>query len=405
MPIYNYKGRDRTGKPVQGKMEAASRVELASKLRDMGYLVSAMTEEGFVAAVPSLVSRIARVKTEAILMFNVQLAALISAGITLIRSLRVLQRQVESGKLRDMLVEIIGDVEGGSALSAAMRKHPTVFPKFYVSMIAAGEASGELPRILTRLAGYMEEQANLRGKLKNALMYPVVLSVVGLVIIILISTIVLPQFVTIFEQSGVPVPSLTMLIFHVGTAIRNYWYAIIAAIAGLVVLFRLYSRSEKGNLAIDGLKLEIPLFGKLITKAAVARFSRTLSMLISTGVPVIQALEIAGATLSNEVLARSIKGVSESVKAGKGLAGPLRLSGHFPPLTVQMVATGEETGELDKLLGKTADYYDMEVDHAIKRLSVLIEPVFLIVMGLTVGLIMASIMIPLFRMVNVVSVR
>ncbi|MEI6632926.1 MAG: type II secretion system F family protein [Chlamydiota bacterium] len=405
MPVYVYQARDNLGKSVKGKMETPDRAELARKLRAMGYLVTGIREEGLGMGRPSFLSRFTRVSSRSMLLFNVQLSALLNAGVTLIRSLNILSRQTEDRALRATVGELIRDVEGGSSLSVAMQKHPRLFSNTFVSMVRSGETGGELPEILTRLSKYAEEQTALRQKIQNALMYPVILTVLALVIVVLVVTYVIPQFVTIFAQGGMPIPLPTMVLYRLGIVIKGYWYALLAGIVAICAGARLYARSPRGRLNLDRLTLALPIVGELTRKAAIARFTRTMGMLVTTGVPVTQALDIAEATLGNAVLRGALKAVSQSVREGKGLAEPLRLSGQFPVLTVQMVATGEETGDLHTLLDKVADYYELEVDYAIKRFTVLIEPFFLVVMGSVIGFIMASIMIPLFRMVNVVSVH
>jgi type IV pilus assembly protein PilC len=405
MPIYKYKARDRLGKQIKGKMEAPSKAVLAQKLKTMGFLVSGISQEGLAGSLPTFVGRLSKIKASAFMMFNVQLAALINAGVTLIRSLRVISHQIEDKNLQEVIGDLVREVEGGASLSQAMKKHPSVFSRLYVSMVASGELSGELPTILNRLAQYTEEQNNLRQKIKNALMYPVILTLLGLIIVLLVVTFVIPQFMRIFKDSGIEVPLPTLIVSQVGMGIKTHWPFIIIAVAGIYMLLRFYGRSERGRIFVDNLKLRLPVFGALIKKTAIARFSRTLGMLVSTGVPVIQALDISEAILGNIILSNAVKSVTESVTGGKGLAEPMRLSGQFPPLIIQMISTGEETGELDTLLDKTADYYETEVNHAVKRLTVLIEPFFLVLMGLIIGSIMASVMLPLFRMVNIMPMK
>ncbi|KPK40934.1 MAG: hypothetical protein AMJ78_06645 [Omnitrophica WOR_2 bacterium SM23_29] len=401
MAIYRYKARDQRGKSVGGIMDAPSQVELADRLRKMGYVITGISPAGRAINLDKLFLRFQHIKPEDMILFNVQLSNMVDAGLALLTALRTISVQTENKALKKVIEDISVRVESGSSLSEAMQNYPRCFSKLMVSMIRAGEASGNLGLVLKRLADFGESELDLRQKVSSALLYPAVLSVAATAVIIFIVTFIIPKFAEIFSKVGVPLPLFTRILNVAGLTIKNYWYLLILGIVILLFGVRIYITTQNGRLRFDSFKLSIPITGPLIRKAAISRFARTLAMLSASGVHILESLEILEGTIGNEVLARVITTVREGVRGGTKISEPLKISGEFPPDTVQMIAAGEETGNLDGMLNKTADLYDAAVSYSIKRLTTLLEPLFLVIMGCVVAVIMASILAPMFDLVKV----
>ncbi len=400
MPSYIYKARDSAGKSVKGNMEAPSKTELIDKLRRMGYMTTAVTELASDRAAISVFDKLKRIKTDDMLMFYIQLANMISAGITILMSLSTLARQIENRALKDAVGDVARQVEGGAALSGAFAGHPGIFTRLFVNMIRAGEASGKLDNVLMKYADFFERQEDLKQKVKGALFYPMILLIVGLSVMLFIVTSVIPQFAELYMKAGVQLPLPTLVVYKIGLAIKGYWYLILGGLFGVWLGLRYYAGTKKGEFFIDRLKLKIPVVGTLYRRVSIARFARTLSTLLASGVPILQSLDITEEIAGNEVLRRVIRDVRRYVEKGERISEPLKVSGEFPPDVVQMVLVGEETGNLDEMLNKIADFYEMTVNYAVKKLSTVIEPVFLVIMGGMVGLIMASMLMPIFDMIK-----
>jgi type IV pilus assembly protein PilC len=400
MAIYNYKARDNNGRPIRGAMEGASRNEIVEKLRKMGYMVTGISEASPGFSIESVFENIKRIKSDDMLMFYIQLSNMINAGITILMSLYTLGRQVENKALRGIIESVARQVEGGSTLSEALAGHSKVFPKLFVSMIKAGEASGTLDTVLMRYAKFYENQEDIKEKVRGALFYPAILFSFGTAVMLFIVTFIIPQFAQIYVKAGIALPIPTLIVYKTGFAIKNYWYWLFALLIALYALIKLYSRTGRGALFIDGLKLNLPIIGPLYRKVAIARFTRTLSTLLSSGVPILTSLDITKEVAGNRILENIITNVRAYVEKGEKLAEPLKVSGEFPPDVIQMISVGEESGGLDAMLEKIADFYDMTVSYAVKKLTTVIEPLFLMVMGVMVGVIMASMLLPIFDMVK-----
>lgn len=401
MPTYIYKARDATGKLIKGAMESASKEELTAKLRKMGYLVSRITEALPGIKIDSLSKGLLTISTEDMVIFTVQLSNMINAGLTLLSSLKILAQQTENKRLQETIANVSRNVETGDSFSEALSKHPKVFSKLFISMVKAGEASGKLDMILSRLAIFMEQQADLRQKIKSALFYPAILLITGLTVTLYIVTVVVPQFAEIFVKVGIELPLPTLLLYQIGTAIKRFWYLLPLGAFGAWILVRSYAATVVGRWQVDRLKLRLPILGRLFRKVAISRFARTLGMLVAAGVPILQALDIVKETMDNEVLSRVVATVRTAVERGEKIFESLRISQEFPMDTVQMISVGEETGDLDDMLGKIADFYDLAIGYTIKKLISLIEPIFLCILGGLVGLIMASMLLPIFDMMKV----
>jgi type IV pilus assembly protein PilC len=347
-----------------------------------------------------MLERFKRVGSDDMLMFYIQFSNMISSGITILMSLSTMARQIHNKALARELGEVSRQIEGGSTLSGALSGHQAVFSKLFVSMVKAGEASGNLDAVLMRYAVFFEHQEDIKAKVKGALFYPLILLSFGTAVMLFIITFVIPQFALIYTKAGVRLPIPTLIVYKAGLALKNYWYVIIAVIIAAVILIKLFARSDKGSLLIDGVKLRLPIVGDLYRKVAISRFTRTLGTLLGSGVPILQSMDITKEVAGNRILEKIISDARQYVEKGERLAEPLKVSGEFPPDVVQMISVGEESGNLDGMLNKIADFYDMTVDYAIKKLTTVIEPVFLLILGCMVGVIMASMLMPIFDMVK-----
>lgn len=403
MPNYFYRARDGAGKAVAGTMESASTDKLAEKLRDMGYMPTQIKEAAPGLDLDRLSERFKRVKPEDIIMLNIQLANMIDAGLTLINSLNIICRQIENKKLKEIVEEVKRSVEGGSSFSDALARYPKTFSKLFVDMVRAGETSGKLNAVLNRLAQYAEQQEDLRQQVKNALFYPMILVVVGLAVVILIVSFVMPQFVEIFNKAGVPLPLPTQIFYAFGMALKKFWYLFILVIWLVLTGVKMYGRTAAGRVRMDRLKINLPVIGPLARKLIISRFSRTLATLVDSGVPILHSLDIVRDVVGNQIIGDVIKKAHDSVEEGERIEKELKKSGEFPPDMIQMIAVGEETGKLGHMLNKIAGFYDSAVGYSLKKLIALIEPVFIIVLGVLVGFIMASMLLPMFDMIKAIN--
>lgn len=401
MPTYTYKARDTGGKRVTGTMEAVSKTELADKLHRMGYLTTQVAESLPGIRIDSIWEPFRGISTEDMIIFNVQLSNLINAGIPLLASLGTLSKQVENKRLRGIVGEISRSLEAGGSFSEALTPYPRVFSKLFISMVRAGEASGKLDTILTRLAVFAEQEADLKQKIRGALLYPTILLAAGIAVSLYIVTVLIPQFAEIFLRVGLQLPWPTLLLYRVGTALKQFWQALILGLLAFWVGFGYYAATRKGKLQVDQLKLKLPIMGSLFQKAAISRFARTFGMLIESGVPILTSLEMMRDVVGNEVLARIIDNVRVAVEKGEKITESLKVSEGFPADAVQMISVGEETGNLDLLLNKIADFYDRSLGYTIRKLTTVLEPLLLGMMGCLVGFIMASMLLPIFDMVKI----
>ncbi|MCX5725693.1 MAG: type II secretion system F family protein [Candidatus Saganbacteria bacterium] len=403
MPIFEYKVRDTSGKLVKGEMDAAGREALADRLSHLGYFIISIKGVTRFPTLEDILAPFVRVKTEELVMFTVQLASMIGAGISLPNSLKILIDQVENRRLKGIIEKIYDDIKGGSTFSDALGKHPGVFSTLFVNMIHSGETAGNLEVVLKRISTFIESEAELKQKVLTALYYPIVLTVFGVGVIILVITTLIPAFTRIFIEAGVPLPLPTKILFLTDLAIKAYWRHIIVGIVIAYLGLRWFGRTMQGKTVFDSIKIRMPIWGPLIRKVIIARMSRTLATLIASGVPMLQSLETLERTIDNEVMSNVIKNVSSSVSKGQTISDPIKDSGEFPPMVSQMIAVGEESGALEAMLNKIADLYEMTTDYSVRRLTALLEPIFLIIIGGMIGFIFASILLPIFRMVATLS--
>ncbi len=402
MPNYSYKARAETGKSVTGTLEGVSQDEVAQKLRKMGYVPVSISEATASTGIDldNWFKQFSRIRIEDLIVFYVQLANMLGAGLSLLNSLQTISQQIENKKLKEIIEDINRSVTAGSSFSDALAKYPRVFSPLFINTVKAGEASGHLPTVLSRLAAYVEKQEDLRQQVRGALTYPAILLAAGIIVILVIVTFVMPQFVEIFTKAKIPLPVPTRILYAVGIGIKQFWYAILLGIGLMIFAFQIYLKSEKGRLQFDGLILKVKIIGPLIRRVVIARFTRTFATLLESGVPILEALDILRDVVGNRVFSRIVANLHNCVEQGEKISQPLKISEEFPPDAVQMMIAGEESGELPFMLNKIADFYESAVGYSIKKLTTLIEPFFIVVMAGMVGFIMASMLLPIFDMIK-----
>lgn len=402
---FEYKVRDRAGGVQTGQMEAASSAAVAKTLRDKGFVPLKIAERrvGTLDKEVKLPGMKKKVKPKEVAVFSRQLATMVNSGLTLVRALTVLQEQSRNPTLAGVIGDVRTRVEQGSSLSASLAGHPKVFGHLYVAMVQAGEVGGALDETLIRLADTLESGVRLRSKVKSAMAYPVV--VLSLLVLILSAMLlfIVPIFKRMYDELGGTLPAPTQMLMTLSGMLTKFWWLLALVTIGAVVGFKRWIRTPQGRAKWDRLKLRFPVFGKLVQKIAISRFARTMSVLSRTGVPVLQALDIVADTAGNAVVSEALADVQESVKRGESLAAPLARHEVFPPMVTHMMAVGEETGALDAMLAKVADFYDQEVDDSVNALTSLIEPFLIVVMGVGVGGILISLYLPMFSIANLIQ--
>jgi type IV pilus assembly protein PilC len=404
MPTYKYTVRDKAGKTVDGTLEGDGKDAVSARLRQMGYVIVTLEESGGLASQMSQMRFGTGVKSKDITIFARQFSTMINAGLSLTKCLSILGQQTESDALRVVIAQVGKDVESGQSLSDSLAKHPRIFPSIFVNMVRAGETGGVLDEVLSRVADHFERDAMLKGKIKSAMTYPLAMGGLVLLILIAMMVFVVPVFQGMFESMGGQLPLPTQILVNISEGSRS-WPGLIVVIASIVgnIAFRAWKRTESGNYIWDSIKLRAPVFGTIVRKIALAKFTRTFGTLVSAGVPILSALEIVGATSGNEVVARAVKKVRSAIKEGETIAKPLSEAPVFPSMLVQMIAVGEETGALDSMLNKIADFYDEEVSAAVDGLTSLIEPLMMATMGLIVGGIVIALYMPMFSIITLVK--
>lgn len=401
MPTFRYSAIDHTGRPYSGMLEADNLEAVRTKLAELRYHIVNITEVASANTAGKFLQQFNRAKPKELVAFSRQFATMIDAGLSVLKCLDILQRQSKDPVLGQALSSVRHDVNGGSSLTEAMGKHPRVFTKLYVNMVRSAEAGGILDQVLDRLATFQEKEQEMRQKVRSAMMYPIVVLTVALVVMGIMMWWVLPQFAKIFKEMGIEkLPLSTAIMLQMATVSKHYWYLVLLFIGGCVTAVMLYQRTETGALHLDELKLRAPVFGDIILKVAIARFARTFGTLISSGVPVLRALEITGETAGNLALAQVISRSRSSVKEGEKISDPMTHSPLIPIMVSQMIAVGEETGRLDQMLIKVSDFYDAEVDATLKGLASLIEPIMIVGLGIMVGFIAISVITPIYTVVE-----
>ncbi len=397
MPTYTYVGRSRGGKLHRGELLAASKNEAIAALRKQQILVTVVKEKG--KGEGRLFGR-GKVKQKDIAVVTRQLSFMIDAGLPLNQALEIIGTQVENKALQKTMFEVRQAIEGGSSFSDALAEHPHVFNELYTNMVAAGEAGGILDTILERLSIYIEKAVKLKRAVKSAMIYPISVMAIAIGVVIVILWQVIPTFAKLFTGLGKALPMPTQITIDLSNFVGNYILFIFGGIVALVIALRWYHSTPGGKLAIDSLMLRLPVIGIVLRKIAIARFCRTLGTLISSGVPILDSLDITAKTAGNRVIENAVMEARNSVEAGKTLSEPLRDSEVFTPMVVQMVNVGEQTGELDAMVNKVAEFYEEEVDAAVQDLLSLLEPLIIIFLGVTIGWIVVSMYMPIFALLG-----
>ena len=401
MPTYVARIRDSQGKSRTEKFTADSLTDARTNLKDQGFVVQDLKESQSLASkfdFQKFQNSFVKVSVKDKAIFSRQFAALVNAGVAIVRGLTVLSEQCSNPKLKAALVEICADVQTGVNLSDSMRKHPDCFDGLYVSMVQAGEIGGVLDEVLNRLAKLLEDMARLQNQIKSAMSYPVVVGFLATAIFVGMTVFLIPIFAAVFKDIGVELPALTQFLMTCSEILRSYWsLVIIAGLCVLSFLYKQYYKTPVGRLNIDGISLKLPLFGDLIQKSSIARFSRTFGSLTRSGVPILTCLEIVRDTSGNQVIANAIDSAREEVQQGGMISVALLKENVFPSMAIQMMSIGEETGQLDGMLMKVADFYEDEVEQAVKSLTSILEPVMIVVLGGMVGTILLAMYLPMFK--------
>jgi type IV pilus assembly protein PilC len=399
---YQYKVRDRSGNLVSGTLVADNERLVLDRLREMGYTPLEVGKERKGLNIEINV-RPAKVKLKELSVFSRQFATMVNSGLPILRGLAILAEQTDSKELARVLEAVRNDVEQGASLSAAMAKHPKVFNDLYIAMIKSGETGGVLDDVLLRLASLLEREVHLRQKIKSAMTYPI--AVVALVVLIMSAMLlfVVPQFKNIYAQLGGTLPLPTRVLLMMSEMMKKYWYVFILLAVAARFFFNRYKRTANGREVVDRLKLKVPVFGSLFHKTALSRFSSTLGMLLRSGVPILQALDIVTDTVNNRVIAKAVADVQNSVREGESIAKPLSKHAIFPPMVVQMLAVGEETGQIDTMLDKVANFYDNEVEASVDALTSLIEPLLIAIIGGAVGAAVIALYMPMFNIIKLIQ--
>jgi type IV pilus assembly protein PilC len=397
MPNYNWKGRTRGGRVQEGVLVAETKEAAIAALRKQQIIVTAVTEKGKEFALPKMGGGISK---KEVAIFTRQFSVMIDSGLPLVQCLEILGSQQDNRTFQKILFQVRQDVESGATLADSLRKHPKAFDDLYANMVAAGEAGGILDTILQRLSTYIEKIVKLRSAVRSAMVYPLAVILIAVAVVWIILWKVIPTFATLFEGLGASLPLPTRITITASHFIGSFWWLIFLSIGLSIFLIHRYYQTHSGRRQIDRLMLKLPVLGVVIKKIAVARFCRTLGTLVSSGVPILEALEITARTSGNSVVEDAIMATRTSVEEGKTIAEPLKATDVFPPMVVQMVAVGEQTGALETMLSKIADFYEDEVDEATANLLALLEPIMICFLGVVIGGIVISMYLPMFDLIN-----
>jgi len=411
MAVFSFRALNQAGEEVRDEIEANSNEEAITKIRNMGYYPTRVETKGGrkVGAVQARVAKkgkslaFGKVKKKHLTSFSRQLSTLQDAGLPIVRSIKILEGQQKPGVLKNALIDVADDVEGGSTFSEALAKHPKAFDKLYVNMIKAGETGGVLDTILRRLADFLEKTQRLRRKIVGAMIYPVVVIVVAIGIVTFIMLRIIPEFAKVFAQFDLELPALTRALIAISNWVVRWWPVLLLVPIVLYIVVKIAKQFRPGRYVIDKMKFKAPIFGQIVRKASISRFSRTLGTLITSGVPILEALNISRETAGNEVIARALGRVHDSIREGESIAEPLKQSRVCDDIVVNMIDVGEETGDLDKMLLKVADNYDDEVDTLVSSMMSLLEPLIVIILGGIVGFIVISLFMPLVSLMTSLS--
>jgi type IV pilus assembly protein PilC len=410
MPKFNYTAVDARGKHANGFIEANDQNDAIAQIRQLGFYPQRLDEakdadDAGTDNKPKAKKRSGRVKMGILTTFTRQLATLIDAGLPLMRSLTTLAKQERNAVMRSTMTHLATSVEGGSTFSEALSLHPGIFNKLYVNMVKAGELGGVLEIVLTRLAEFQEKSQKIKGKVQAAMIYPIVVLVIATAILCFLLTFIVPKFQQIFADAlpGKRLPGVTLFVIGCSHLLTSQWYYVLGGVAAIVIGYKIFASTTVGIMILDRIAMRIPIFGDLISKTSIARFSRTLGTLISSGVPILQALNITRETAGNTVVANAIGKIHDSVKEGESVVGPMEASGVFPPIVTSMVQVGEETGQLPDMLVKVADVYEAEVDNVVTALTSILEPIMIVLLAVIVGTIVIALFMPMVALITGMS--
>jgi type IV pilus assembly protein PilC len=400
MAVFRYSAKDNTGRVIGGVIEADNDAMVVDRLRDMGFFITNLERTVERADILQSFQSLLGIGLKDLAIFSRQFATMVNAGLSLVRTLTILEQQSTNKRLKEIVAQVRVDVEGGRPLSDSMARHPKAFSALYVNMVKAGETGGVLDEVLNRVATYLEKEQQLRSKIRSAMVYPILLTFAALGGLFFMTIVILPQFENLFKEIGAggTLPLPTQIAMAASVAIRRYWYVIFAVMAVATYVLRRYLQTPGGRARYDRFKLKMPVLGDLNRKIVVARFTRTLGTLIASGVPIMQSLEVVAKAIDNAVIGDAVDAVRASIREGQTIAIPLQFSGVFPPMVVQMAKVGEETGALEQMLQKVADFYDVEVETMVASLTSLLEPILIIFMGVIVGAMVISLYLPIFQL-------
>lgn len=393
--VFEWEGKDKNGKVVRGEIRAGGEAMVSASLRRQGILITKVKKRRTTGG--------KAIKQKDIAIFTRQLSTMMRAGVPLLQAFDIVARGSTNAKLTKLLIDIRSDVETGTSLSSAFRKHPLYFDALYCNLVEAGEAGGILDTLLDRLAIYQEKTMAIKNKIKSALIYPVAVMVVAFVVLAIIMLFVIPVFKDVFKSFGADLPAPTLFVIGMSEIFTKYWWAIFGFLGGgIYFFFESWKRSEKMQRTMDRLLLKVPVFGDLVNKSSVARWTRTLSTMFAAGVPLVEALDSVGGASGNAVFKDATEQIQKDVSTGASLTASMQTTGVFPTMVIQMCAIGEESGSLDAMLGKAAEFYEDEVDEAVKGLSSLMEPFIIVILGTLIGGIVVSMYLPIFKLGSVV---
>jgi type IV pilus assembly protein PilC len=401
MPTFTYTARDREGEMFRGVLAGADPLQVRELLRQKELFLVDIQQKGDAEAQPLSLFRPRKAKLHDVVVMSRQFATLVSSGMPIVESLYTLQEQTESPILSASLERVREDVVAGATLADAMARQPAVFTPLYVSLVRAGESAGILQETLEVAAQQYEKEEALKGKIKTAFMYPAIVLATAVFVVFIVLTVVVPVFARVYDQFNATLPATTRALVATSAALRSYWWvAVLAAVAG-VWAFRRYAKTPSGRLRVDALKLKLPVFGPLVRKISIARFTRTLSAMVKAGVPILEALRIASNTAQNAVIERALGDAAQQVREGARLSKPLEEAKVFPVILPRMVAAGESSGNLDMMLGKLADYYEQDIEYSVERMTRLLEPALTVVIGAVVLFVLLALYMPVFNLTNV----
>lgn len=400
---FAYRVRDKQGKVSHGSLEAEDKDQLVASLLSQGFYIVALEETKPSSKEFNLDFGMQKVKTRDLVIFTRQLATMMAAGLSIIRSFKILAEQTNNKRLRKAVLQIKEDIENGQALWEAIARHPDVFSRVYISMVKAGELGGVLDSILDRLCTHLEREDEINAKVKAASIYPAIISVFAVIVVFFIISFIMPTFVSMFQSSGVELPAPTRILLGIGLFLKKQVIWLIVGVFVLVYMLKKWGKTDAGGLLFDGILLHLPVVGATVSRIIVARFARTMGTLVRSGIPVLQALEVVEDVVGNAVVSRAIRNATASITEGQSISVPLVETGVFEPMVTQMIAVGEETGSLDEMLIRMSDYYEREVMYSVDTMMAVIEPLMIMVVAILVGGVVIATIMPIFDMANLVG--